>query len=149
MTYETLDSIADAYIPLLGLCSLLSLLLDFRPPAASFRIVSIRFSLLMLLVGLVYTLMILDDRLSIWHTLGGLDYSTHTALSLVLTLFLEAGHKQHRGVLVGLFAAYLLLMLYQHYHTVADIVSTGMVMGLIAVPLWVVLGKNRKRAPET
>ena len=70
-----------------------------------------------------------------------MDYSTHTALSLVLTLFLATGHRKYRGLVAASFVAYLLLMLYQGYHTVADIVSTAAAVGLFGFVFLGVSGK--------
>ena len=79
MSYETLDTIADSYIPLLLLLYLgqvialgLKQQLWLKPIAS-----------LMLMVMAVYGLMYLDYRFALWLQVG-LDYSTHTAAALAL-----------------------------------------------------------------
>ena len=132
MSYETLDKIADLYIPVLAFLSLLSVIHCLRFNVASVKKSGFRLFQLLTQVLMVYGLMFLDASFNIWPSLGGLDYSTHTALSLVLVVFLLLHHKKYSTVLVGSLGLYLLLMLYQQYHTVADIVVTAVVVGLVS-----------------
>lgn len=131
MSYETLDNIADSFIPILGFFVLLSITLGLRLNYKSLHNSGIRFVLLLCLLIVVYLMMFIDEYLGLWHKLGGLDYSTHTALSLVLTLFLVHFHKRYKSLLTVSFIGYLLLMLYQGYHTVADMAVTGIVIGVL------------------
>lgn len=128
MNYQQLDAIADAYIPLLGL-----LVLGFiaRQILNKQYRTAARFSLQTLVsVALVYALMALDNYFLIWPTVS-LDYSTHTALSLALVMLLTQGStfQVRWQVALGVsFLAYAILMLYQQYHTIADIVSTAFIL---------------------
>ena len=130
MTYEQLDTIADAYIPLLAIL-LLSLMIkrlfskDYLP--AKQIALQTLFSIIV-----VYALMALDNSLKIWPSLS-MDYSTHTALSLVLVMRLAAHYQDKwlRASFVMSFVAYLILMLYQKYHTLADILSTLFIIVVI------------------
>lgn len=128
MSYEQLDAIADAYIPLLGL-----LVLGFNARQVlnkQYRTAA-RFSRQTLIsVALVYALMALDNYFLIWPAIS-LDYSTHTALSLALVMLLTQGSKfqvRWQVALAGSFLAYVVLMLYQQYHTIADIGSTAFIL---------------------
>lgn len=134
MIYEItpiLNKVAECYIPVLGFLSLLSLVfysrLSFKKP----KEVGIRFLLLVILLLIVYGLLMLDQRFGIWPSFGRLDYSTHTALSLALVMYLAFHHKKYQEVLVGSFVLYVPLMLYQKYNSVADIAVTGIVIGAV------------------
>jgi len=82
---------------------------------------------LFLSVAVVYIFMFIDKALALWQGLG-LDYSTHTALALVLAVFLI--HMQTRLVVFSLISTLLYwgLMVFQNYHTVLDILSTFVVV---------------------
>jgi hypothetical protein len=134
MIYEItpiLNKVAECYIPVLAFLSLLSLVfysrLSFKKP----KEVGIRFLLLVILLLIVYGLLMLDQRFGIWPSFGRLDYSTHTALSLALVMYLAFHHKKYQEVLVGSFVLYVPLMLYQKYNSVADIAVTGIVIGAV------------------
>jgi hypothetical protein len=121
-SYETLDLIADAYIPLLAILSLSLIVISLfksRWQVAGLQILALVFVLL-----IAYGLMFLDNRFQIWPAFG-LDYSTHTAVSLSLVVFLSFNKPNRIIIWVGSFIAYLLLMLYQRYHTFSDIAVTG------------------------
>ena len=121
--YEVLDSIADAVNPLtfiivLGCIGYLAIKKDRRwLPSA-----------LTLFTGAViaYGFMFLNNSFGLWPKMG-LDYSTHTAVAVVLavTLFKSLSVKWWPVVTL----AYVVLMLIQKYHTVGDIVVTGIVAG--------------------
>ena len=125
LTYSQLDVIADSYIPLLAIISLCRLAMETAKSG-----VKKAFFELMLMVAavfIVYMLMFIDNQFHIWPMLG-LDYSTHTALSLVFVVYLSS--KNHTLLLWSIcsFLCYALLMIYQQYHTAADIFSTGIVL---------------------
>ena len=125
LTYQKLDVIADSYIPALFIMSVLVLALDmFRYGIKSkFRdLISI-----IVAIVIVYLVMALDNYLEIWPILN-LDYSTHSALSLVFVMYLSSKNKTLLFLSVASFLFYILLMLYQKYHTIADIVSTCVVL---------------------
>lgn len=138
MSYQILDKIADSYIPLLALFGLVSV---FIP--SGLRIITDKFIRLLGLVLLAYSFMYLDNYFGVFPSVG-LDYSTHTALSLGLTYFLSWLHKQYKIYFLSVLVAYLLLMLYQQYHTVADIIATGIVMTPF---VWLMLRNLGKSKP--
>jgi len=91
-------------------------------------------------VGLVvaYAIMFVDNHLSLWPQFN-MDYSTHTAVALVLVVNLWVMMNFLQGIwsvslLVSLLG-YFLLMLYQQYHTVADILSTAVVVAAVLLPV--------------
>lgn len=126
-SYETLDAIADSYNPVLALASLAFIAASvFR---AQWRLVVLRLSAFIVIVFVAYGLMFLDRRLNIWPAFG-LDYSTHTAVALGLVLFLSFSIPRWAALWVCSFISYVLLMLYQRYHTITDITTTGLAVGV-------------------
>jgi hypothetical protein len=65
----------------------------------------------------------------------GWNYSTHTGLAIVLVVSLLFWKRSVGLVTVVAFVGYAVLMLYQKYHTVADIVSTLLVVASFAVAI--------------
>lgn len=127
MDYQTLDTIADAYIPLLLLIAILTMTIrcisNQSTIIANLKILG---SLLLLCI-VAYGLMFIDQRLGLWPSIG-LDYSTHTATAVVLAyvLFLLFPGA---GLLTGAsLVMYAGLMIYQGYHSWSDILSTGIVI---------------------
>jgi hypothetical protein len=144
-TYETLDAIADSYIPLLAVLVLLLLLRE----AALKHWCKLGAGLGLTLIGLVitYGLMFLDMKLQIWPAFG-LDYSTHTALAIVLTMLLVLMTNAFTALWIGLLLAYSALMLYQRYHTLEDIVVTALAVSFCVLP-FVYLLRRRLLQPRS
>lgn len=140
MSYETLDIIDDAYIPLLFFLYVVYSLIYWRhgDKRAGLRG----------LVGvlLCYLLMFIDNTYHLWPKLG-LDYSTHTAVSFALVYFLIHKHAKHQRstqLTVLSLMVYFILMVYQRYHTVTDIVSTVIVVGALQALLYHRLLQTKK-----
>lgn len=132
--YDTLDNIADAFIPIIFGISLIILVYTLF---GGHRKLFYHQAILLLAGAIVaYGLMAIDAQFEFWPTLG-LDYSTHTAVALVLTVFLCATLQKKLSLLLVLFLSYLLLMLYQKYHSFADIITTIVVVSLVYSP-WVI-----------
>lgn len=131
MTYETLDKIADSYIPVLLIIFLFGLAyrvyLDWPNFTSTWR--SFGFAVAMVLVS--YGFMFADKAMNIWSGVG-LDYSTHTAVSLAIVFPLCTLFSQAWKLLVLSFLAYASLMLYQGYHSVTDILTTAAVVSAFA-----------------
>ncbi len=123
MTYQQLDAIADSYIPLLGILTLLW----FAKKGFSLGVNVAFIDMVTTLIGViyVYTLMFADKHLSAYASIG-LDYSTHTALALTFVTTLSFIGKKVRLVVIVSMVLYCFLMLYQDYHTVADIILTSL-----------------------
>lgn len=139
ISYATLDAIADSYIPLLLILFLVGVgrkTCQFWPhcqaPIFSF----------LYLVGLLaisYGLMFFDNAVRLWPALG-LDYSTHTAVALSLVFSLCSVFPKHAQWLALSVLVYAGLMLYQEYHSVMDILTTGLVISALAVFLYKIVG---------
>ena len=132
LDYETLDSIADLYVPLLAVISIVSLV----KIAAStrWRLLYINIGIMVFGLSVAYGLMFLDAQFLLWPIFG-LDYSTHTAVSLVMVIFLIISTKKFSFLWVGSLVSYVFLMLYQGYHSSADILTTALVVGLFLLPM--------------
>jgi hypothetical protein len=128
-SYETLDKLADSYIPVLLIAFLLAVTITFfRTPDDRKRLGKV-FVYALALVLISYGLMFLDKAVHLWDA-AGLDYSTHTAVSLSLVIPLCILLGRYRVIVVFSFAAYSALMLYQGYHSVLDILTTGIIIAL-------------------
>lgn len=139
--YGTLDWIADAYTPLLAVIALVFIIIAlFR---SQWRLAGRRLLALAVVLSIAYGLMLLDGRFYLWPALG-LDYSTHTAVAMVLVAFLLAEEPRLSVLWFGSLAGYALLMLYQGYHTFSDIAITGLA---VIVPAWLVLAYLYDRWP--
>lgn len=121
LSYDTLDRIADAYNPSLAAVWLLLV-------GRAFLIRGWRVGLIHAGVGVgtllvAYGFMWLDNAYRFWPALG-LDYSTHAAVAFALGATIFTVSRPCRFAIVVSLAAYFLLMLYQQYHSVGDIIST-------------------------
>ncbi len=126
-SYETLDAIADAYNPLLALISLL--LVAVRLFKAQWKPAGRGMAGFIAVAFITYGLMFLDRYLGIWPAFG-LDYSTHTATSLGLVLLLCLEARKLTALWTVSLLCYFVLMVYQRYHTVSDIVTTAIAVGI-------------------
>jgi len=138
LDYATLDAIADSYNPLLLLLSLLYIGAAYFK--GHWKMGGRRAVGFAVVVLVAYGLMFADKRYGLWEGLG-LDYSTHTATSIGMVLFLSY-FTSKLSVSVGLGASFILyagLMLYQRYHSFLDILTTGVIVVLLlcgAVMVW-------------
>jgi hypothetical protein len=129
LSYQFLDKVADSYTPLLGVTWLVLVVqstISRRRRQAVWRLVFGLFSLLV-----AYSFMWADNAFLLWPSVG-LDYSTHSAVALALATAIGTSSRWLRLPVAVTLLAYFLLMLYQRYHTVADIASTS---AAVAVPL--------------
>jgi hypothetical protein len=95
---------------------------------------------------LVYGMMLVDNRLGFWHA-AGLDYSTHTAVALMLTVVLVVALRRWWVLWSALALAYLALCVYQRYHSIADVVTTAVyLLPLHCLASRAILGNWRFRA---
>lgn len=131
LNYETLDTLADLYIPALAVAALVSFALTLSQPRLALKAFC-GFSLLLILA---YGVMFLDAAHRIW-AVQGWDYSTHTAVAAACAWYLF-WLRNHRSLLGGFFqqrwvalfwpvsfVGYLLLMRYQQYHSWPDMLTT-------------------------
>lgn len=131
LSYEVLDSIADAYNPLLLIISIVIIITALY--AKRWRLALMLALTIVVDVVLAYGLKYVDQEFEIWTSFG-LDYSTHTATSVALVVFLSVNARRFIALWIGSLLAYFGLMLYQGYHTTEDILTT-----LLAVILPMVL----------
>ncbi len=90
LDYQTLDTIADAYTPLLALvCLGLLTKAGYQKQFSQLKIQGL-FVIYSLLVS--YGIMVWDNQFNMWPALG-LDYSTHTAVAFSLMASLCLMHK--------------------------------------------------------
>lgn len=133
--YEILDAVADAYNPILLIGSIGILIYSIAQKNSLYSNQTKEF----VLIGLVvYGWFYLDKIFGIW-SLFNLDYSTHTAAGFSLTFYLFINSKHLRNFVWVFFIAYLILILYQQYHTVLDILTTL----LATAPFVVFVFRNR------
>jgi hypothetical protein len=76
----------------------------------------------------------LDSRTQIWPALG-LDYSTHSAVTFALVTRLSVASRPLRLPAAVSLVVYYGLMLYQRYHSIADILSTLAIVAPLRVLL--------------
>jgi hypothetical protein len=124
VTYEQWDAIADAVNPVMAIMTLLLPLLT-RSTYAGGR-VTFYIATGISMAGM-YAVGWLDARLHVW-ALAGMDYSTHSGFAAVLIASIWLWKRAAGVVAVAIGAAYAVLMLYQRYHSIADIVSTAAVI---------------------
>lgn len=141
-TYEALDAVADAYVPLLAVLTLAGI--GITAWQRRWRELSTRLTLLALGLGVAYGIMALDAWLLLWADLG-LDYSTHTAVALILVITLMLMIGRLRWVWLGSLGAYAVLMRVQGYHSIADILSTAAIVTIALLPgiVWASQGMFR------
>ncbi|MDM8522244.1 hypothetical protein QUF80_02640 [Desulfococcaceae bacterium HSG8] len=125
-----MDFIADLYIPLLALISVFSLVYVWRSKGFSKMLKPA--ALIVVSVGCVYIVMYADVYFKIWPSLG-LDYSTHTALALVFVIYLALNGTKLLIFAIVSMLMYACLMVYQAYHSAADIVTTASVIAPVVL----------------
>ena len=137
LSYEVLDRIADSYTPILLIAFIIFSIIYYK---RGDRLAGLK-GLLGTLV--CYLIMWLDNHLEIWPSIS-LDYSTHSSVAFSLVYFLihkrDSRNPASIGIIVSL-VFYYLLVLYQQYHTVLDIVSTLVVV----IPLIIYIYKGIDR----
>lgn len=143
MSYETLDIIADSYIPVLLVLFVAGLVLTIYQSRSNFRVVISHLGFLLGLLIVSYGLMFFDNAVHLWPTLS-LDYSTHTAVALSLVFALCVSFPSRWKIFIISMLVYAALMLYQRYHSVLDIASTGIVISLFSFALFKMLFKKTK-----
>lgn len=124
MNYDTLDAIADSYIPLLLILFLTGFVKNLYQLWPNYRAPVLSLLYLISLLVITYGLMFFDNAARIWPAIG-LDYSTHTAVALSLVFALCQAFPMLWKWFVLSMLAYAGLMLYQEYHSFLDICSTA------------------------
>jgi len=147
LDYETLDIIADTYIPALAILSIVYLSRSIV--SRNWAYVGLQMLFLVYAFTLAYGLMFIDNRFALWPTFG-LDYSTHTAVAMVLVVFLGLRIKSAWAFCLGSLVGYALLMLYQDYHSISDIITTALALCIFLLPvMFLFVSKSREPANKT
>jgi hypothetical protein len=145
-TYEILDAIADSYIPLLFLGYIFFATVYWRHGD---RLAAVKGFAGVLAA---YALMFVDHVLQLWATVG-LDYSTHSAVSYALIAFHVHKRAWNSAAAFSLCLSLILyyaLEVYQRYHSVADIITTALVVGsLLGVIYWWIGLLVDRKSPAT
>jgi hypothetical protein len=132
-TYEFLDHIADSVNPTLGLLALAAPWLpkhrNLQPSPLA------RMAGAVLCVGIAHLGHIFDRFTGLWPAFG-LDYSGHSAVCVALLVSLGHLGRRWRAASVCIGIGYAALMMYQGYHTLADIVTTATPIGLASMLVW-------------
>ncbi len=134
MTYELLDGIADNVNPVLGAFTLLWAWIVRKRS----RLGALQSNVATLVaVAVVYAFRAVDIKLKLWPSMG-LDYSTHTGVHVAIVVSLWFIDKRAGLIGIGVALAYAALMIYQRYHTAADILSTAVVIAASSIAVWLV-----------
>ncbi len=142
-TRETLHWIAAAYIPLLALLMLVLVARAFLRPDR--RLARLRVLSVLAVLSIAWGFMLIDLCFDLFSAFGH-DYSTHTAVSLALVAVIARAVPRLAIMLAGSFFTYLLLMLYQGYHTIPDMGITAVLVGF---PVWAALAGLQSVYPST
>ncbi|HCK92574.1 MAG TPA: hypothetical protein DHW71_06285 [Gammaproteobacteria bacterium] len=143
--YSFIDGLLDSYNPILFVISIVICIRKalLRQTHKVIRICS----MFAVSFGYVYGMFLLDKHVQLWASFG-LDYSTHTAFAIAVSMTI-CSVKQWVEVLMILFCFYVVGMLFMDFHTVEDIVATSVV---IAIPLFVaqyfIIQKTRSKNME-
>lgn len=131
-SFETLDRIADAHNPLLGLAwvALVAAAAFSRQGRVALGRALFGLGTLVVAYGLEYV----DIATGLWPRFG-LDYSTHTAVAVAMVATLWACWRPAGIAALATFALYVPLMVYQGYHPPGDIASTALAVALLTAPL--------------
>jgi membrane-associated phospholipid phosphatase len=125
--HVVLDAIADAVNPLLALTAIIVLALDLR--AGRWR------SSLATALGVagIYVVLFADRSLHLWQRCHA-DYSTHAAFATTITVSLLVLRPPWRGVLLAVWIAYLALIVFLGYHSVADVIVAAVIAIIVTLP---------------
>jgi hypothetical protein len=122
---QILAIIADAYNPILLVVSILICVQMWKQGYQLY------FTRLLGAVLVVYSVMFIDMWLGIWPHVG-LDYSTHTATSLAMVIFIAQNKSIKIKITLGLsLLIYGAIMKFLNYHSWLDMVTTATVIGLM------------------
>lgn len=120
MTYEQWDAIADSVNPIMAIVTLLLPVLTrstYSGGRLAFYVASA------VSMATMYGLGWMDARWQIWASVG-MDYSTHSGFAAVLVVSIWLWKRAAGVVATVIGAAYAVLMVYQRYHSIADIATT-------------------------
>jgi hypothetical protein len=124
LSHESLKVVADTVNPILGL---LAIALPITKWRGQWRPASMQIGVTLMTVALTYLFRAVFDLEGLWAS-RQLDFSTHTAICVVLVIALSSLDWKRAWIWCVILIAYAQLMTYQHYHTWIDIGTTAAVM---------------------
>jgi hypothetical protein len=124
LSHQTLKIVADSVNPTLGV---LALALPFAKWRGQWRPSAKHIAITVLTVALTYSLRAALGLEAVWAH-WGMDFSTHGAICIVLGVALASLSWRRSWTWGAVFVGYDSLMVYQAYHTWADIGTTTAVM---------------------
>lgn len=137
--YEFLDTIADNVNPVLLVASLLLLGFYHKERWKGYTLY------LVAAIVYVYGFQAIDRAFDIWSSTG-LDYSTHSAVTIAMTGILIWLKVDYWKWVVPIVLSYFGLQLFQEYHSLADIVSTSLViMPLVFIANYLTSKRSNKK----
>jgi hypothetical protein len=123
LSHETLKVVADSVNPSLGI---LALALPFAKWQGRWQ-PTMHIAITLLTVVLTYLSRAVFGLEAVWAR-WGLDFSTHAAICIVLGVALSSLDWRKSWIWGAVLLGYGILMVYQSYHTWADIGTTALVM---------------------
>ncbi|WP_261815418.1 hypothetical protein [Vibrio gallicus] len=136
LQYSTWAFIADLYTPLFLIVAVF--LLRKYSQGRGVRLWRCASALLLSTLYL-YIVRFVDLGLGIWPSFNA-DYSTHTAVALVLVVQIYTLNKKLGVYCALLLVSYMQLMKYLGYHTYLDMITTS----LFLLPVFLLIWKNQK-----
>lgn len=134
-----LPLVADLYNPALVVLSLVCIGLPLRQ--RQWKHAGLLLAGFIGIAVIAYGIRYLDEVNGLWGRFG-LDYSTHTATSIGMVIFLSFASPRHwKGLSLSL-VSYALLMMHLGYHTALDVLTTGVTVGLLAAAWLKVLNQR-------
>jgi hypothetical protein len=124
LSHQTLKVVADSVNPILGI---LALTLPFKRWLGQWQSPSMNIAVTLLTVALMYFFRAVFDLEAVWAN-WGLDFSTHEAVCVILVIGLSSLYWRGLWIWCAVLVAYDILMVYQSYHTWADLDTTAVVM---------------------
>jgi len=122
--YAMWDHVADATNPLLGVALVIGLILLWRSDKIRARGI---FLMTVLSVVLIYIIRTVEAHYDVWAH-WGMNFSTHAAMNIALGLGLALVWPRRWWVFGLIFIAYCWLMMIMQYHTLADILTTSVLI---------------------
>jgi hypothetical protein len=150
LSHQILKVVADSVNPSLGI---LVVALPFVKWRGRRRSVLMHISTTIATVLLVYLLRAVFGLEEVWAH-KGLDFSTHTAICIVLVVGLSSIDWKTAWLWIAIFLSYAELMVYQAYHSWSDIWTTGVVVFIFSACVRYVGGRwssagSPSRTPST
>ncbi len=121
LSHQTLKVVADSVNPILGI---LAISLPFAKSRGVWRPAAAHLGVTLIIVALTYLFRAVLQLEALWAS-WGMDFSTHGAICIVLVVSLSSLSWKRFWVWGVVFVAYDALMVYQSYHTWADIGTTS------------------------